>query len=210
MMALVGHTSMQLASEQCLHTSLIMLHATVPLGSARSMNCTWRQFWSSSRPVLSKLSRNCGACPGSWFHSLHATSQALQPMHSVTSVKKPTVLAIVGPPSHSHEVRDDLPLAVLPGVEVERHRRQLVDDRDGAGVLPEVDCHQVAAAALTGVDPQMGKALRLSVDRQPRPRLLAAAGTRHAGKCPGVMAAGADQLARRRDQRLGGLREVGH
>ena len=27
---------------------------------------------------------------GSWFHCLQATSQALQPMHSVVSVRKPT------------------------------------------------------------------------------------------------------------------------
>ena len=26
---------------------------------------------------------------GTWFHSLHATSQALQPMHTEVSVKKP-------------------------------------------------------------------------------------------------------------------------
>src|SRR5690242_8279096 len=93
MMALVGHTSMQLASEQCLHTSLIMLHATPPFGAARSRNSTCRQFCSSSRPVLSKLSMNLGAWPGSWFHSLQATSHALQPMQSVVSVKKPLVIS---------------------------------------------------------------------------------------------------------------------
>ena len=27
---------------------------------------------------------------GTWFHSLHATSQALQPMQTEVSVKKPT------------------------------------------------------------------------------------------------------------------------
>jgi hypothetical protein len=40
MIALVGQTSMQLASAQCLHTSLIMLQATVPCGVPRSMNWT--------------------------------------------------------------------------------------------------------------------------------------------------------------------------
>jgi hypothetical protein len=30
-----------------------------------------------------------GAFPSSWFHSLHATSQALQPMQIDVSVKKP-------------------------------------------------------------------------------------------------------------------------
>src|SRR5262249_44882643 len=119
MMALVGQTSMHEASAQCLHTSLIIVHARPPLGRAPSMNFTWRQFWSSSCPVLSKLSRNSGGLPSSWFHSLHATSQALHPMQMVTSVKKPTVLAIVGPPSHPHEVRGDLVLALLARVEIE-------------------------------------------------------------------------------------------
>jgi hypothetical protein len=32
---------------------------------------------------------NVGAFPSSWFHSLHATSQALQPMQIDVSVKKP-------------------------------------------------------------------------------------------------------------------------
>src|SRR5665809_9816 len=36
---------------------------------------------------------------GSWFHCLHATSQALQPMQTVVSVKKP--VAISGIPSSS-------------------------------------------------------------------------------------------------------------
>src|SRR5215813_5836608 len=143
MMALVGQTSMHEASAQCLHTSLIIVHARPPLGRAPSMNFTWRQFWSSSCPVLSKLSRNSGGLPSSWFHSLQATSQALHPMQMVTSVKKPTVLAIVGPPSHPHEVRDDLVLALLACVEIERHRRQLVDDRHGARILPEIDGHEV-------------------------------------------------------------------
>src|SRR5215813_12142352 len=194
MMALVGHTSMQLAIAQCLQTSLIMFHATPPFGVVNSWNCTWRQFWSSSWPVLSKLSRNCGACPGSWFHSLQATSQALQPMHSVTSVKKPTVLAIVGPPSHSHEVRDDLALALLAGVEIERHRPQLVDDRDRCRILPELHRDQVAGAARAGVDPEVGKALGFPEDRQLGLGPLATAGAGHPGVRPGVVTARADQV----------------
>src|SRR5579871_2436233 len=99
MIALVGQTSRQLACSQCLHTSLIMCQATGLLGDAsvRSMNFTCRQFCASSCPVLSKLSRNCGALPGSWFHSLHATSHALQPMHRVVSVKKPGLVTIYIP-----------------------------------------------------------------------------------------------------------------
>src|SRR6266704_2040173 len=34
---------------------------------------------------------------GSWFHSLHATSHALQPMHTVVSVKNPMASGISGP-----------------------------------------------------------------------------------------------------------------
>ena len=36
---------------------------------------------------------------GTWFHSLHATSQALQPMHSVESVRK----ALTGKMLTSHQ-----------------------------------------------------------------------------------------------------------
>src|SRR2546428_13004785 len=34
---------------------------------------------------------------GSWFHSLHATSHALQPMHTVVSVKNPMASGMSGP-----------------------------------------------------------------------------------------------------------------
>src|SRR3954462_9579998 len=40
------------------------------------------------RPIASRLP--CESSIGSVFHSLHATSQALQPMHTEVSVKKPT------------------------------------------------------------------------------------------------------------------------
>jgi hypothetical protein len=36
---------------------------------------------------------------GTWFHSLQATSHALQPMHTVGSVKNPTVI-----PSAAYEL----------------------------------------------------------------------------------------------------------
>ena len=54
MIASVGQTSMQLASAQCLHTSLIIVQADPAARlSAVSMNWTCRQFSSSSCPVLS-------------------------------------------------------------------------------------------------------------------------------------------------------------
>src|SRR5437868_9508965 len=95
MMAPVGHTSMQLACLQCLQTSdIISQAAPLPVvadwSGTCSMNLTCRQFSASRVPVLSKLSaRKLGLSPPSWFHSLHATSQALQPMHTLVSVKKP-------------------------------------------------------------------------------------------------------------------------
>src|SRR5205807_9829470 len=90
-----GHTSSHEACCQCLQTSDIISQAC-PLPAvvdavrcaSFSMNFTWRQFSASSLPVLSKLSaRNAGALPASWFHSLQATSQALQPMQTLVSVK---------------------------------------------------------------------------------------------------------------------------
>src|SRR2546421_7517998 len=94
MSAPVGHTSMQLACLQCLQTSDIINQALpwpafdVSSGTL-SMNLTCRQFCESRRPVVSKPSPNAGSFPGSWFHSLHATSHALQPMHTLVSVKNP-------------------------------------------------------------------------------------------------------------------------
>src|SRR5438309_11048378 len=101
MSAPVGQTSMQLAFLQCLQTSLIISQACPPaigvglnttplLSGTCSMNCTCRQFCASSWPVLSYESAvNVGGSPWSWFHSLHATSQALHPIQIDVSVKKP-------------------------------------------------------------------------------------------------------------------------
>src|SRR5437588_569283 len=144
MMALVGQTSMQLACLQCLQTSENISHAApfpVVTGASGtlSMNATWRQFSSSSLPVLSKLSaRNAGLLPLSWFHSLQATSQALQPMQTLVSVKKPTASAIVPSSSlEAHEIGRDLGDPVFAGVQVERDRRHLVDHRHRAR-LPSI------------------------------------------------------------------------
>src|SRR4051794_28686285 len=93
----VGHTSRHGAVVQCLHTSEDMSQRMPSssagfAGTARScsMKATCRHVSELSRPVLSY---DCALKPkssvGSWFHSLHATSHALQPMHSDVSVKKP-------------------------------------------------------------------------------------------------------------------------
>src|SRR5215510_11891668 len=208
MMALVGHTSMQLASAQCLQTSLIMLQATAPLGVVRSWNWTWRQFCSSSWPVLSYPSPNAGACPGSWFHSLHATSQALQPMQSVVSVKKPTVRAMVVLLSDRHQIGDDLREAALLDVEVERQRDELVDDRHGLGLLAKIDRDQVLLARFTAVGPQVRKALGIGEDRQLACGLLAAARTCHPLVDPALAAAAACEHARPAHERLAGVGQV--
>lgn len=60
------------------------------IGLRCSMNATWRQV-SALRPSLLSNDMPVKFSPssGTWFHSLHATSHALQPMQSEVSVKKP-------------------------------------------------------------------------------------------------------------------------
>src|SRR4051794_21895781 len=91
----VGHTSRQPAFEQCLHTSDDINHRTPASGasvlvgdialSARtccSMNATCRHVLAPSAPVLSyDMARKSMPSSGTSFHSLHATSHALHPMH---------------------------------------------------------------------------------------------------------------------------------
>src|SRR3954469_13363044 len=76
----VGHTSRQAAWVQCLHTSDDMSQAMPPSGFSCSMNATCRQV-SAPRSIV--LSYDMPVKPwgdsGTWFHSLHATSHALQP-----------------------------------------------------------------------------------------------------------------------------------
>ena len=54
------------------------------------MNATCRHVNEPSEPVLSyEFPVSSRPSSGMRFHSLHATSQALQPMHTEVSVKKP-------------------------------------------------------------------------------------------------------------------------
>src|SRR3954470_5129756 len=103
----VGQTSRHPAFVQCLHTSLDISHrkslsAEAPgrptVGRPRSttgragcsMNATCRHVLAPSAPVLSyDEPRKFMPSSGTAFHSLHATSQALQPMQIDVSVKKP-------------------------------------------------------------------------------------------------------------------------
>ena len=87
---------------QCLQTSELISHriglpssspspAVSISGTSCSMNATWRQVSEPSAPVLSYDSAvNTKPSSGSRFHSLQATSHALQPMQTLVSVKKPT------------------------------------------------------------------------------------------------------------------------
>src|ERR1051326_482846 len=94
----VGQTSRQAACEQCLHTFDDISHLTpvepspfVSNGFSCSTNATCRHEFAPSVDVLSYDSpvHTCPSC-GMRFHSLHATSQALHPMQTEVSVKKPT------------------------------------------------------------------------------------------------------------------------
>src|SRR4029077_18734595 len=220
MSAFVGHTSMQLAFLQCLQTSLIISHAwppamgvglnTTPLLSGTcSMNCTCLQFCASSWPVLSYESAvNFAGSPCSWFHSLHATSNALQPMQIDVSVKKPIGrswnAAMTLKP---HQIARDLRVAALGGDKIERQRDELVDDRNGARLPALIDRDQVAPADLAGVDAQVREKVDVGQDRHLCAGRLTARRAGHAAQHPLVRAARAHQLARTREQRLAGLTE---
>src|ERR1043165_6341322 len=82
----VGQTSRQAACVQCLQTSEDISQRT-PSWTSGSTNATWRQVSATRSTVLSyDIPVNpCNDC-GIWFHSLHATSHALQPMHTEVSV----------------------------------------------------------------------------------------------------------------------------
>jgi len=74
-----------------LHTSEDISQRTSPSpGCFCSMNATCRQVSAPSPTVLSyDIPVRFRPSSGTWFHSLQATSQALQPMQTEVSVKKP-------------------------------------------------------------------------------------------------------------------------
>src|SRR5205823_6944983 len=93
----VGHTSRHAAWVQCLQTSELISHRSAStLSSPRSGCCcstkaTWRHEFAPSVEVLSYDSPvQTSPSSGTRFHSLQATSQALQPMQTDVSVKNPT------------------------------------------------------------------------------------------------------------------------
>src|SRR5580698_6786950 len=103
----VGQTSRQAASVQCLHTSLDISQrlspgalspgALSPGGVVASpgrpicsMKATCRHVDALKPTVLSNdIPVSSSPSSGTEFHSLQATSQALQPMHTEVSVKNP-------------------------------------------------------------------------------------------------------------------------
>src|SRR5439155_8538877 len=175
------------------------------------MNWTCRQFCASSWPVLSKLSsRSSGLLPSSWFHSLHATSHALQPMQIDVSVKKPTGRSWKAAISVPHQVRRDLGEATLRGRDVERERRDLVDHRHRVALEARVDADDVALAALAGVEAQVRKLLGIREHDELARLGLAARDAGHTWIDPLARAARADQAALPGNERLAAVDEYAH
>src|SRR5215212_1607704 len=89
----VGHDSRQPAFSQCLQTSEENAHdissgsiPPAPIVVSPSTNFTCRHVECPRPPVLSyELPESAYPSAGTSFHSLHATSQALQPMQRVAS-----------------------------------------------------------------------------------------------------------------------------
>src|SRR5919202_5199911 len=85
----VGHTSRHAAELQCLHTSEA-ISQRMPFGPCCSTKATWRHVSAPSACVLSyDQPVHSSPSSGTPFHSLQATSHALQPMQIDVSVKKP-------------------------------------------------------------------------------------------------------------------------
>src|SRR3954464_12779181 len=100
----VGHTSRHAACVQCLHTSDDISQRRASFWSSPtsglfcSTKATCRHVFAPSCDVLSYDSPvHTRPSSGMRFHSLHATSQALQPMQTEVSVKKPTRSFISSP-----------------------------------------------------------------------------------------------------------------
>ena len=95
MIAPVGQTSRQLASLQCLQTSDIISHA-LPLPAPTGLSCDVVDELDvppvlrvEAAGVVVAVAEAPARCRGSSFHCLQATSQALQPMQTLVSVKNP-------------------------------------------------------------------------------------------------------------------------
>jgi len=91
----VGQFSKHPARAQCLHTSDDINHDIAPASwvesaTGRSTKLTCRHVEEPRLTVLSyDMPLKKKPSSGNWFHCLQATSQALQPMQMVVSVKNP-------------------------------------------------------------------------------------------------------------------------
>jgi hypothetical protein len=167
----VGHTSRQAACVQCLHTSDSISQRTSvrspdvapsssseadgPVGNPLSpgscpesrrgcsMKATCRQVLAPSAPVLSyDQPSKLNPSSGTPFHSLHATSHALQPMHTDVSVKNP-MRGSGGRHPASAATFGSGPYSWLP-IPVTQSRRRAVTDLVAAG------CHPPSLVAFDG------------------------------------------------------------
>src|SRR5581483_3400155 len=95
----VGQASRHPAFSQCLQTSDENSHVTCdgelppcPACGSPSTNFTWRHVeWPRAAVLSYESAVKTKPSDGTSFHSLHATSHALQPMQSVESVRKPVI-----------------------------------------------------------------------------------------------------------------------
>src|SRR3954469_8932317 len=96
----VGHASRHPATSQCLQTSEENVQdgdsgefAPKPGSGSLSTNFTCRHVeWPRARVLSYEVPRQSSPSSATPFHSLHATSHALQPMQSVESVRNAVVV----------------------------------------------------------------------------------------------------------------------
>src|SRR5689334_2107821 len=81
-----GHARRQPGSSQCMHWSLRMSHCSTPSSRWCSLNLIRFQKFHVVDGIVWYVLSNVVGANGLPFHSTHATSHALQPMHVVTSM----------------------------------------------------------------------------------------------------------------------------
>src|SRR5919198_6406433 len=81
-----GHARRQPGSSQCMHWSLRISHCSVPSSRGCSLNLIRFQKFHDVDGIVWYVLSNVVCWNGMSFHSTHATSHALQPMHVVTSM----------------------------------------------------------------------------------------------------------------------------
>src|SRR3954469_1289010 len=155
----VGHASRQPARSQCLQTSDENSHETcppelppTPNAVVISTNFTCRHVeWPRCSVLSYEWPDQSNPSAGTWFHSLHATSHALQPMQSVESVRN-AVVAMHQP----LEVRERLGPAGTParrdvaGEPFRFHDPRVRLLRHGDEIVRRVAGHQPARAPVVG------------------------------------------------------------